>query len=82
MGDQFAVGRGLDRKIQLTSETDRSHHPQLVLREPRLRVTHRADDAALQILLAVDIVDDGLRLRIVEQTVDRKISTPSVFNSV
>ncbi len=74
-------GQGLrvERKSERGGKADRPEHPQMILGETLIRVADRPDEAAFDIATAVDVIDDPARLRIHEQTVDRKVPATDIL---
>ena len=68
----------LNGKSQLGRKAHRPQHPQGILAKPLLRVTHAADDALLQILIAAEAVLQSGFL-IVCHGIDGKIPAFQVF---
>lgn len=72
-------GQGLDRKAERRRETDRPEHPQVILGKALLRIADCADDPLFNVAETTHMIDDSARLRIHEETVDRKIPPPDVL---
>jgi len=61
------------------SESNRSEHTKLIFADPRIGISNGPQVPLAQVFLPSDKIDYFLRDWIVEQTVDRKVSSLSVF---
>ena len=72
----------VDREIEPGGKANGAEHPQLVFGDAGQRIANGADDAALQIRLAADVVDHLLGERVEEQAVDREVAALGVVLGV
>ena len=68
----------VDLIAQLRAETDGSHDPQRVFRKALPRISDRADDSLLQVLLSAEQIDQAA-FPVIRHRVDRKIPSLKVF---
>src|SRR5262245_2207332 len=71
--------RFLNRKAKARGKSHRPQHPQLVLGNAGQWIANRPNDAAFQIFLAPDEIDNAFVQRVIEQAVDREISPLSIM---
>src|SRR5262245_7213533 len=69
----------LDRVAQPRAETDGSENSQFVFFESRARIADGANDFCIDIGAAIDVINDFIRKRVIQQAVDRKISSQYVL---
>ena len=76
--DGLAAG-AVDLEAEARRELDRPHHADRVLAEADVGVADAAQHALFQIFQPADIVDDGERLDVVEEAVDREVAPLGVL---
>ncbi len=69
----------IDGKPQRGGKTDTAQQSQLVFGKALCRLTYRANDLVLQILLTADIIEDLLFVWIIEKRVDREITALGIL---
>ncbi len=69
------VGGGIKREIEPRSESYGTEQAEFIFPEAGCGVTDRAKDFSVQVFSAADVVDDRVRERIEEHSVDGEIAT-------
>ena len=70
---------GLDLEAEAGGDAHGAQAADRVLAQPDVRVADRADEPALEVLEAVDVIDDREVGDAVEQAVDREVAPPGVL---
>ena len=69
----------VDFVVESRRESHRPQHAQFVFGKALLRIANGANDSGLEIVAAVDIIEDFVRQRIEQQAIDREIAAQHVF---
>src|SRR5262249_44711787 len=69
----------LDRVAQPRAEPDSSENPKFVFLKSRVRIADGANDFRVDICASIDVVNDLMRKRVIQQTIDREISPQHVL---
>ena len=72
----------LDREVERGGEAHGAEHAELVFGETQARVADGADQLALEVVVAADVIDDFVGDRIEEQAVDREVAALGVVLGV
>ncbi len=79
MGADRITGRGVQAEFQGCHKTHSAQYAQVVLGKTLLRPPNGADKPGIQIPAALDKVEDRIRDRVIEQSVDRKIAPTRIL---